>query len=174
MACTFCRGMWADIARSARPVVKNDWLTRPRPVPGRKLKCDGRPICANCNRRGLACAYVPVYVAPRCCRRPHRAPTRANLLPSRIQVRAEAVKRRNKLPEVKARRIARCGRARRGRAQPHPSNAPRGDDLGRIAKHAQFRPPPNHTIFVPPAPARPVLDSRSSPLSPTLSLRPAS
>ncbi|KAI0359736.1 hypothetical protein OH77DRAFT_1493282 [Trametes cingulata] len=34
MACTFCRG--------------------------RKLKCDGRPICANCNRRGLACAYVPV------------------------------------------------------------------------------------------------------------------
>ncbi|KAI0367998.1 hypothetical protein BV20DRAFT_1054384 [Pilatotrama ljubarskyi] len=34
MACTFCRG--------------------------RKLKCDGRPICANCNRRGLACSYVPV------------------------------------------------------------------------------------------------------------------
>ncbi|KAI8968781.1 hypothetical protein BD414DRAFT_428911, partial [Trametes punicea] len=34
MACTFCRS--------------------------RKLKCDGRPICGNCNRRGLACAYVPV------------------------------------------------------------------------------------------------------------------
>ncbi|KAH9847695.1 hypothetical protein C2E23DRAFT_741191 [Lenzites betulinus] len=34
MACTFCRG--------------------------RKLKCDGRPICANCNRRGLPCTYVPV------------------------------------------------------------------------------------------------------------------
>ncbi|EIW57666.1 uncharacterized protein TRAVEDRAFT_29680 [Trametes versicolor FP-101664 SS1] len=34
MACTFCRG--------------------------RKLKCDGRSICANCNRRGLPCTYVPV------------------------------------------------------------------------------------------------------------------
>ncbi|KZT21281.1 hypothetical protein NEOLEDRAFT_1073643, partial [Neolentinus lepideus HHB14362 ss-1] len=27
---------------------------------GRKLKCDGRPICANCERRNIACVYVPV------------------------------------------------------------------------------------------------------------------
>ncbi|PCH42081.1 hypothetical protein WOLCODRAFT_25108 [Wolfiporia cocos MD-104 SS10] len=27
---------------------------------GRKMKCDGRPICANCSRRGIACSYVPV------------------------------------------------------------------------------------------------------------------
>ncbi|KAL5525509.1 hypothetical protein ACEPAG_6845 [Sanghuangporus baumii] len=27
---------------------------------GRKLKCDGRNICANCARRNLACSYVPV------------------------------------------------------------------------------------------------------------------
>ncbi|KAL1948332.1 hypothetical protein VTO73DRAFT_12407 [Trametes versicolor] len=27
---------------------------------GRKLKCDGRPTCANCNRRGLACTYTPI------------------------------------------------------------------------------------------------------------------
>ncbi|KAF5346594.1 hypothetical protein D9758_013461 [Tetrapyrgos nigripes] len=28
---------------------------------GRKLKCDGvRPSCANCNRRGFPCLYVPV------------------------------------------------------------------------------------------------------------------
>ncbi|KAH9851315.1 hypothetical protein C2E23DRAFT_733458, partial [Lenzites betulinus] len=27
---------------------------------GRKLKCDGRPTCANCQRRGIACIYVPV------------------------------------------------------------------------------------------------------------------
>ncbi|TFK48224.1 hypothetical protein OE88DRAFT_1664679 [Heliocybe sulcata] len=27
---------------------------------GRKLKCDGRPICANCERRSIACVYVPV------------------------------------------------------------------------------------------------------------------
>ncbi|OSX56743.1 hypothetical protein POSPLADRAFT_1158789, partial [Postia placenta MAD-698-R-SB12] len=26
----------------------------------RKIKCDGRPICANCQRRGIACNYVPV------------------------------------------------------------------------------------------------------------------
>lgn len=32
---------------------------------GRKLKCDGRSTCANCNRRGLPCAYVPVYVLQR-------------------------------------------------------------------------------------------------------------
>ncbi|TCD63201.1 hypothetical protein EIP91_005840 [Steccherinum ochraceum] len=34
MACTFCRG--------------------------RKLKCDGRSVCANCNKRGIPCTYVPV------------------------------------------------------------------------------------------------------------------
>ncbi|KAI0789900.1 hypothetical protein C8Q75DRAFT_806558 [Abortiporus biennis] len=34
MACTFCRG--------------------------RKLKCDGRPTCANCNKRNIPCNYVPV------------------------------------------------------------------------------------------------------------------
>ncbi|CAL1698191.1 unnamed protein product [Somion occarium] len=34
MACTFCRG--------------------------RKLKCDGRSTCANCERRGIPCVYVPV------------------------------------------------------------------------------------------------------------------
>ncbi|KZT05010.1 uncharacterized protein LAESUDRAFT_727586 [Laetiporus sulphureus 93-53] len=34
VACTFCRG--------------------------RKLKCDGRQTCSNCNRRGLACTYLPV------------------------------------------------------------------------------------------------------------------
>ncbi|KAI0369332.1 hypothetical protein BV20DRAFT_1053372 [Pilatotrama ljubarskyi] len=27
---------------------------------GRKLKCDGRPTCANCQRRGIACIYMPV------------------------------------------------------------------------------------------------------------------
>ncbi|KIL59978.1 hypothetical protein M378DRAFT_199955 [Amanita muscaria Koide BX008] len=28
---------------------------------GRKLKCDGtRPSCANCNRRGIPCNYMPV------------------------------------------------------------------------------------------------------------------
>ncbi|KJA24934.1 hypothetical protein HYPSUDRAFT_65236 [Hypholoma sublateritium FD-334 SS-4] len=35
MACVFCRG--------------------------RKLKCDGnKPLCSNCDRRGLACSYSPV------------------------------------------------------------------------------------------------------------------
>ncbi|KLO16893.1 hypothetical protein SCHPADRAFT_901057, partial [Schizopora paradoxa] len=34
MACTFCRG--------------------------RKLKCDGRTICANCIARSLECVYEPV------------------------------------------------------------------------------------------------------------------
>ncbi|KAI0942916.1 hypothetical protein AcW1_002681 [Taiwanofungus camphoratus] len=27
---------------------------------GRKLKCDGRQTCANCQRRGIPCTYVPV------------------------------------------------------------------------------------------------------------------
>ncbi|KAI9060022.1 hypothetical protein FKP32DRAFT_1595768 [Trametes sanguinea] len=27
---------------------------------GRKLKCDGRQTCANCQRRGIACTYVPI------------------------------------------------------------------------------------------------------------------
>ncbi|KAI0725442.1 hypothetical protein C8Q72DRAFT_785434, partial [Fomitopsis betulina] len=27
---------------------------------GRKLKCDGRQTCAQCQRRGIACSYVPV------------------------------------------------------------------------------------------------------------------
>ncbi|RDX47658.1 hypothetical protein K466DRAFT_582161 [Polyporus arcularius HHB13444] len=27
---------------------------------GRKLKCDGRSTCANCERRGIPCVYVPV------------------------------------------------------------------------------------------------------------------
>ncbi|KAI0761344.1 hypothetical protein BD413DRAFT_590428 [Trametes elegans] len=27
---------------------------------GRKLKCDGRQTCANCQRRGLACTYAPI------------------------------------------------------------------------------------------------------------------
>ncbi|KAI0633022.1 hypothetical protein C8Q77DRAFT_1218406 [Trametes polyzona] len=27
---------------------------------GRKLKCDGRPTCANCQRRSIACIYLPV------------------------------------------------------------------------------------------------------------------
>ncbi|OCH94662.1 hypothetical protein OBBRIDRAFT_789137 [Obba rivulosa] len=27
---------------------------------GRKLKCDGRQTCANCQRRGIACTYTPV------------------------------------------------------------------------------------------------------------------
>ncbi|KAI0634593.1 hypothetical protein C8Q77DRAFT_767463 [Trametes polyzona] len=27
---------------------------------GRKLKCDGRQTCANCQRRGLACTYTPI------------------------------------------------------------------------------------------------------------------
>lgn len=31
---------------------------------GRKLKCDGRPTCANCQRRSIPCVYVPVYVCP--------------------------------------------------------------------------------------------------------------
>ncbi|KAJ3491925.1 hypothetical protein NLI96_g379 [Meripilus lineatus] len=34
MACTFCRG--------------------------RKLKCDGRGTCGNCERRGIPCVYIPV------------------------------------------------------------------------------------------------------------------
>ncbi|EKM52382.1 uncharacterized protein PHACADRAFT_260714 [Phanerochaete carnosa HHB-10118-sp] len=34
MACSFCRG--------------------------RKLKCDGRQTCGNCERRGIPCVYVPV------------------------------------------------------------------------------------------------------------------
>ncbi|KAI8990370.1 hypothetical protein BD414DRAFT_413351, partial [Trametes punicea] len=32
---------------------------------GRKLKCDGRPTCANCQRRGIPCVYVPVLVVMR-------------------------------------------------------------------------------------------------------------
>ncbi|KAJ7574021.1 hypothetical protein C8J56DRAFT_872635 [Mycena floridula] len=31
---------------------------------GRKLKCDGRPSCANCNRRGYPCIYTPVAATP--------------------------------------------------------------------------------------------------------------
>ncbi|KAF9784501.1 hypothetical protein BJ322DRAFT_1064788 [Thelephora terrestris] len=27
---------------------------------GRKIKCDGRSTCANCNRRNIPCVYVPV------------------------------------------------------------------------------------------------------------------
>ncbi|TBU47166.1 hypothetical protein BD309DRAFT_952456 [Dichomitus squalens] len=27
---------------------------------GRKLKCDGRQTCANCQRRGIPCTYVPI------------------------------------------------------------------------------------------------------------------
>ncbi|KAI0819891.1 hypothetical protein BC628DRAFT_1331798, partial [Trametes gibbosa] len=27
---------------------------------GRKLKCDGRQTCGNCQRRGLACTYQPM------------------------------------------------------------------------------------------------------------------
>ncbi|KAM5532523.1 hypothetical protein V8D89_013810 [Ganoderma adspersum] len=27
---------------------------------GRKLKCDGRSTCANCQRRSIPCVYVPV------------------------------------------------------------------------------------------------------------------
>ncbi|GBE90004.1 hypothetical protein BKA93DRAFT_923635 [Sparassis latifolia] len=27
---------------------------------GRKMKCDGRQVCSNCNRRGIACTYAPV------------------------------------------------------------------------------------------------------------------
>ncbi|OBZ74781.1 hypothetical protein A0H81_05509 [Grifola frondosa] len=27
---------------------------------GRKLKCDGRPTCGHCQRRGIVCIYVPV------------------------------------------------------------------------------------------------------------------
>ncbi|KAI0772416.1 hypothetical protein BD413DRAFT_474122 [Trametes elegans] len=27
---------------------------------GRKLKCDGRATCANCQRRGIPCVYKPV------------------------------------------------------------------------------------------------------------------
>ncbi|EMD33887.1 hypothetical protein CERSUDRAFT_86659 [Gelatoporia subvermispora B] len=27
---------------------------------GRKLKCDGRQTCANCQRRAIPCTYVPV------------------------------------------------------------------------------------------------------------------
>ncbi|KLO15248.1 hypothetical protein SCHPADRAFT_902529 [Schizopora paradoxa] len=27
---------------------------------GRKLKCDGRSICANCLRRSISCVYEPV------------------------------------------------------------------------------------------------------------------
>ncbi|KAH8091758.1 carboxyl transferase domain-containing protein [Cristinia sonorae] len=26
---------------------------------GRKLKCDGRSVCANCNKRGIPCTYIP-------------------------------------------------------------------------------------------------------------------
>ncbi|EJF59892.1 hypothetical protein DICSQDRAFT_63986 [Dichomitus squalens LYAD-421 SS1] len=29
---------------------------------GRKLKCDGRQTCANCQRRGIPCTYVPMQV----------------------------------------------------------------------------------------------------------------
>lgn len=31
-------------------------------IPGRKLKCDGRSTCANCERRSIPCVYVPVCV----------------------------------------------------------------------------------------------------------------
>ncbi|OCH93993.1 hypothetical protein OBBRIDRAFT_723748, partial [Obba rivulosa] len=27
---------------------------------GRKLKCDGRQVCANCARRQIPCVYLPV------------------------------------------------------------------------------------------------------------------
>ena len=33
------------------------------PQLGRKLKCDGRTTCGNCERRGIACVYVPVYAS---------------------------------------------------------------------------------------------------------------
>ncbi|KAI0077077.1 hypothetical protein K474DRAFT_1707640 [Panus rudis PR-1116 ss-1] len=31
---------------------------------GRKLKCDGRTTCANCQKRNLVCTYVPVSQQP--------------------------------------------------------------------------------------------------------------
>ena len=36
-------------------------LTRHRNL-GRKIKCDGRSTCANCNRRNIPCVYAPVSV----------------------------------------------------------------------------------------------------------------
>ncbi|KAH8077101.1 hypothetical protein BXZ70DRAFT_1013039 [Cristinia sonorae] len=32
---------------------------------GRKLKCDGRTTCANCERRNIPCIYVPVSDQPK-------------------------------------------------------------------------------------------------------------
>lgn len=55
MACNFCRGTNSDIVTRC---IYAYYLV------GRKLKCDGaRPSCGNCNRRGYACSYTPVYVS---------------------------------------------------------------------------------------------------------------
>lgn len=37
-------------------------LDRLHCITGRKLKCDGRSTCANCERRNIPCTYVPVCV----------------------------------------------------------------------------------------------------------------
>lgn len=56
MACTFCRS--ENQAISCEPIT--DAVSS---APERKLKCDGRKTsCANCERRGIPCSYVPVYV----------------------------------------------------------------------------------------------------------------
>ncbi len=56
MACVFCRGKTSITRRGMKITLPTTW------IPGRKLKCDGnKPLCSNCDRRGLACSYSPVY-----------------------------------------------------------------------------------------------------------------
>lgn len=59
MACVFCRGKLHVI--SIHTISQRLCLTYSYVDSlGRKLKCDGRPTCANCHKRGLLCTYVPV------------------------------------------------------------------------------------------------------------------
>ena len=55
MACQFCRG-------PPRPLccLPECGCVDRGPDLGRKIKCDGRSTCANCNRRNIVCVYVPV------------------------------------------------------------------------------------------------------------------
>ena len=59
MACQFCRGTCAFMPRCP---LRSDIPAGRLGSTGRKLKCDGRSTCANCQRRSIPCVYVPVYV----------------------------------------------------------------------------------------------------------------
>ncbi|KAI0673150.1 hypothetical protein C8Q78DRAFT_990441 [Trametes maxima] len=61
-------GTYSDGEREGQHAATKPKVPRRTPMAcqfcrGRKLKCDGRSTCANCQRRGIPCIYVPVAEA---------------------------------------------------------------------------------------------------------------